>query len=331
MIDVAAARALADRLRQVEERLGRLLTSGWRQARDEAAGLRADAAALAEIGLTEIGARVMAVAQATDPAEALRAIALATSACRLMRTRLPSPPAPDGWTPLVPSGKAQGARTESLVPISRALLDSREVWVCTRTNRNELLLLDPPFPNDPPVAREPAPPPVGILGRLRQQVGQALGGETSAPSHWLRRRLAGTLRWQAQYPLGPHGDVGSWKLDDPSWAKDSDDPEQQAHRAGIQDVVTMGKLQDGAPLFWTAGGFRIRELDRDETAAYVWLDPSAATAFRAAPTEKVWAIAWAEGATIVPVALLTPAGKVTPPRLTHLIPGAPRDTLAMPA
>jgi len=330
MIETASARALADQLRQVEERLDRLVTSGWRQARDEAAGLRADADALAEAGLAEIGARVTAAAQAAEPAEALQAIALATSACRLLRSRLPARPAPDGWTPLVPSRNAQRARTEALVPISRALLDGREVWVCTRTNRNELLLLDPPFPIDPPVAPEPAPPRDGILGRLRQRVGQALGGETSAPSHWLRRRLSGTLRWQAQYPLGPHGDVGSWRLVDPSWTKDSDEPEQQAHRAGFQAVVTMGNLRDGAPLFWTAGGFRIRELDRDATSAYVWLDQSAVATFRAAPTEKVWAITWTEGATIVPVALLTPAGKATPPRLTHLIPGAPRDTLAPP-
>ena len=330
MIDPATARALADQLRQVEKRLGRLVTSGWRQARDEAAGLRADADALAEAGLAEIGARVMAVAQATNPTQALRAIALAASACRLMRARLPAPPAPDGWTPLVPSSKVQRARTEALMPISRALLDGHEVWICTRTNRNELLLLDPPFPDDPPVAPEPAPPPAGIFGRLRQQVGQALGGETSAPSHWLRRRLAGTLRWQAQYPLGPHGDVGFWKLEGPGWVKDADEPGQPAHRAGMQDVLTMGTLEDGAPLFWTAGGFRIRELDRDETAAYVWLDPSAAEAFRAALTEKVWAIAWTEGTWIVPVALLTPAGKATPPRLTHLLPGAPRDTLAPP-
>ena len=74
----------------------------------------------------------------------------------------------------------------------------------------------------------------------------------------------------------------------------------------------------------------IAKLNRDETAAYVWLDPSAAEGFSAVPTEKVWAITWTEGATIVPVALLTPAGQVTPPRLTHLLPGAPRDTLAPP-
>jgi hypothetical protein len=215
------------------------------------------------------------------------------------------------------------------VPIARARLDGSEVWVCTRTNRNEMLLLDPPFPEEVPA--EVAPTPTGIFSRLRQQVTRALGEAGSeTPSHWLHSRLAGTLRWQAQYPLGPHGDVGSWKLEDPGWVDESDENQQRTSLLGSLRALTTNKLQDGAPLFWTAGGFRIRELDRDETASYVWLDPSAVAAFRAAPTEKVWAITWTEGAAIVPVALLTPAGRLMPARLTHLIPGAPQDVLPSP-
>jgi hypothetical protein len=329
MIETSTARALTDQLRQVEERLGRLLNSGWRQARDEAAHLRADAEALFDAGLPEISARVMAVAEAAEPTEALRAITLATSACRLLRARLPAPPAPDGWAPLSPSRKAQGARTEALVPISRALLDGREVWVCTRTNRNEMLLLDPPFPDEQSAPATPAQ--TGIFGRLRQQMTRALGDLGSETrSHWLHGRLAGALRWQAQYPLGPHGDVGFWTLEDAGWVKETDENQQQTSLQGPLRAVATNTLQDGAPLFWTAGGFRIRELDRGETAPHIWLDPSAVEAFRAAPTEKVWAITWTAGARIVPVALLTPAGMRTPSRLTHLIPGAPHDFLAMP-
>ena len=89
MIEAATARELVERLRQVEERLERLLTSGWRQSRTEAADLRQDADALTEAGLPELAARVRAVAEANDSAEALQAIALATSACRLLRARLP--------------------------------------------------------------------------------------------------------------------------------------------------------------------------------------------------------------------------------------------------
>ena len=74
-------------------------------------------------------------------------------------------------------------------------------------------------------------------------------------------------------------------------------------------------------------GFRIKELERDDPASYVWLDPSAAEALGRAPTAKVWAIAWMEGAAVVPVALVTTGSKVSPPRLTHLIPGSPEDLL----
>ena len=104
MIEAATARELVERLRQVEERLERLLTSGWRQSRTEAADLRQDADALAEAGLPELAARIRAVAEANDPAEALQAIALATSACRLLRARLPAEAVPEGWTPLCRPG-----------------------------------------------------------------------------------------------------------------------------------------------------------------------------------------------------------------------------------
>jgi len=326
MIETAAARALAEQLRQVEDRLGRLLISGWRQARAEAAELRHEADQLAEAGLPELAARVRVVAEASDPAEVLKAIALATSACRLLRVRLPA--APQGWTPLTPASKARRARTEALVPISRLLLDGREVWVCARPNRNEMLLVEPPFPEAEPA--EPAAAvaeATGVFGRLRRQIAQALAGETNAPSHWLNRRLAGTLRWQAQYPLGVQGDVGYWTLEDPSWVTGQD--EQNGLRV-IQEVLSTGRQQDGALLFWNSGGFRIRELDRLDPASYVWLDPSTAEAFGQAPSAKLWAIVWMEGTAVVPVALLTLGGLVSPPRLTHLIPGTPEDVLVRP-
>ena len=64
MIERETAGALDEQLHQVEERLGRLLASGWRQARGEAAELRADADALAEAGLVEVASRLIAVAEA---------------------------------------------------------------------------------------------------------------------------------------------------------------------------------------------------------------------------------------------------------------------------
>ncbi len=326
MIEAVAARELVDRLREVEERLERLLTSGWRQARAEAADLHHEADALIQAGLPELAARVRAVAEANDSGEALQAVALATSACRLLRARLPVVGVPDGWAPLTPSKPPRPTRSEALVPISRLLLDGREVWVCTRTNRNELLLVEPPFP---PTEPEPAPaPPTGMLGRLRRQVNQALGGETREPSHWLNLRLAGTLHWQAQYPLGAQGDVGYWRLEDPDWVKPQGHPDEQRLHNVLQPLM-QNVLQDGIPLFWTSGGFRIRRLDRDDPASYVWLDPTTADVFGRVPARKVWAITWMEDAAIVPVAVVTPGEKGIPPRLTHLIPGAPEDVLSM--
>src|SRR5262249_34696029 len=159
----------------------------------------------------ELAARVRAVAEAGGPTEALQAIALAKSACRLMRVRLPIQGVPEGWTPLNPPKKSRGSRTEGLMPIARLILDGREVWACARPNRSELLLVEPPFPAEAP-AETPAVQPQsgGIFGRLRRQLGQARGGEAPAPSRWLNDRLRGALRWQAQYPLGAQGDIGCW-------------------------------------------------------------------------------------------------------------------------
>src|SRR5689334_12123181 len=173
MIETPAAHALAEQIGQVEERLARLLISGWRQAGPEAAELRQHADDLVEAGLPELAVRVRAVAEAGGPIEALQATALAKSACRLMRVRLPARGVPDGWTPLEPPKKKGGARTETLIPISRVLLDGREVWFCARPNRNQLLLIEPPFPVEETKTTAAAPPePTGVFGRLRRQIEQ---------------------------------------------------------------------------------------------------------------------------------------------------------------
>lgn len=64
MIDCEAARSLAAQLLQVEERVQRLLTSGWRQAQSETDEFRHLASGLAEAGLPAVAARVAAVADA---------------------------------------------------------------------------------------------------------------------------------------------------------------------------------------------------------------------------------------------------------------------------
>lgn len=330
MIETAAARALDEQLRQVEERLGRLLISGWRQAGSEAADLRNDADGLVEACLPELAACLAAVAEAGGPAEALRAIALAQSACRLMRTRLPVPGPPDGWTVLAPPKPPRrpkaGATSDTLVPISRLLLEGREVWACARPNRNHLLLVEPPFPVEETEATSAAPPePTGVFGRLRRQIGQAFGGEARASSPWLHHRLQGTLRWRARYPLGVDGDVSCWTLEEPSWEKT--EPSSRDVLQGLHLRLSAVKPEDEMLVFWNVNAFRISEIQRDDPAEYTWLDPSAAEALGRAPTAKLWAITWTEGKAVVPLALLTPGSKARPPRLTHLIPGLPEDLL----
>lgn len=330
MIETPAARALDEQLGQVEERLGRLLISGWRQAGPEAADLRNDADALVDAGLTEVAARVAAVAEAGGPAEALQAIALAKSACRLMRARLPVQGPPDDWTVLAAPKRSKrskaGTATETLVPISRLLLEGREVWACARPNRNQLLLVEAPFPVEETEVTPAAPPePTGVFGRLRRQIGQAFGGDTREPSPWLHHRLRGTLRWRAQYPLGVQGDVGYWTLDDPSWEKTESNSRDVLH--GFHLHLSTVKLEDNMLVFWNVNGFRIKQLERDDPASYIWLDPSAADALGQAPTPRIWTIVWTEGKAEVPLALLTPGSKSRQPVLTHLIPGLPEAAL----
>ena len=329
MIETVAARELVDRLRQVEERLERLLTSGWRQARSEAEDLRQEADLLAEAGLPELAARVRTVAEANDPGEALQAIALATNACRLLRVRLPGAGVPDGWAPLTPARPKAGSGTDTLVPISRLLLDGREVWACAHPPRNQWILLELPFPAEEP-APSMAPPPArgGLFSRLRRQMDRVLGSEAGAPAPWMHHLLRGRLVWRARYPLGADRDVSLCTLEQPAWETAGTETVKYGIHAFYQ-TLTGRILISGALVFPSGGGFRLMELERDDPAALVWLDPSAAEAFGRAPTEKVWSIVWTVGNTIAPVAIVTRGERGDLPRLTHLIPGAPEDILVV--
>src|SRR4051812_49085225 len=97
-------RDLVAALDDVEERLARLLVSGWRNAAAEARDLSAIADALAAANLPETAARVRAVAEATSAEEGLRAVALASNACRLARAQLAEDLTPQGrWRSLTGS------------------------------------------------------------------------------------------------------------------------------------------------------------------------------------------------------------------------------------
>src|SRR4051812_36035335 len=124
---------IAGRLRHVEDRLERLLVSGWRNAGAEPADLAAEADTLAALGLAGVADRVRAVAAAPSAAEALPAIALATAACRLLRARLTTDTAPAGeWTSLATTAGAPESAASRLIPVARMVLADGEAWACVR-------------------------------------------------------------------------------------------------------------------------------------------------------------------------------------------------------
>jgi hypothetical protein len=324
MIETTAARELVEQLGRIEERLGRLLVSGWRQARAEAANLRGEADELREAGLTQVAARVAAVAEAGSATEALPAIALATSACRLMRLRLQADVVPDGWSPL--PRPARRAGTETLLPVSRLLLDGREVWACVQTARNRCVLVEPPFPPEEVPAEAPQPEQSGsTFGKLARRLG--LGAEPTPPaaSRWLNRRIRGSLVWRARYPLGAEGDVALCTLERPEWVEEQD---EQAMMGAFRQRLGSGKLEDGTPLFWQAGGLRLMTLSRVDSSAYAWLDPSGERLLATAYDTVMWSFVWTEGGAIAPLAFLVPGAAGRPPRIIHLLPGSPTDVLA---
>ena len=288
-------RTVSDQIGMVEERLERLLASGWRSAAAEAAELEPEAGRLAELGLPELAGRLRQVAAASGPAEALAAVALAAAACRLLRARLAAEggPPPGSWAPLEPARK-KGAPAR-LLPVARlAIGDGQEAWACLRlrgSQAGELLLL-PAAPTGPP------------------------------PS--LRRPLAGQLRWQARYPLGASGELQAVALDQPDW---------QAPWGGDEDPLSdfrarlsSGKLNEG-PLFPGGGPVKVLQIDPAEADLFVWPHPATAAAFQAAATGKGWALAWVDGSLILPLALLSPGGLFRSGRLIHLVEGAPADPL----
>jgi len=326
MIETTAARELVEQLLHVEERLGRLLASGWRQAGAEAADLRQDAATLAEAGLTEVAARVAAVAEAGSASEALPAIAVAASACRLLRIQLLASPLPDGWIPLEPLRARSRTGPDTLLPVARLLLEGREVWLCGRVTHTQWLLIEAPFPASTEPVAEPAPVS-GLFGRLRQQVGRALGVTAASGAPWLSRQLRGRLVWQARYPVGADSQVTLCALEDPAWQAEPDQSDRHRH---LREILA-GRAPLATTYLAATSGIRLMEIRRADAAAYAWLDPSAADAFAAVPTEKAWAVVWTERAAMLPVALVTPAGWGSPARLTHLLPGSPTDVLSIPS
>jgi hypothetical protein len=306
------------RLRRVEERLERLLVSGWRNAGAEATDLAEEAEALAELGFGELAERLRGVAAAEGGSEALRAVTLAATACRLLRARLPAEAPTGEWLPIGKATRRRGASTERLLPIGRMALEDGEAWACVRlrgTMADDWLLLDPP--TLPELASEPAR--VGLAARLMGR-GRAAAASDNGSSVWLSRPIEGVLRWRARYPLGASGDVQHCGLSGAAWAG--------ADQAEVP-LATLRKALAGSPKedrLLLGGWLRLKQLDPAEVESYVWPDPAVASAFRAAGG-PVWALAWVQGGPIAPLVLIEPGGVLRKPRLVHLVPGLPGEAL----
>jgi hypothetical protein len=322
MIESTTARELLAQIQMVEERLTRLLTSGWRQAGTEAADLQASADALADAGLSELAARIMGVARATDAAGALPAVALAASACQLMRLRLLAPEPPDGWQPIVPPRPRTRAANDTLVPLARLLLDGQEAWACAWPARHQAVILE--SPPGVPTTSSPATTPDGLPGRLRRGLLQAIGGAQGEPSVWMRRRLRGSLRWVGRLAVGATADLPLCALEDAAWVtdeRDEDDDQYARFLAGL----AMEQVRHSGMIGWYGVSVTVGEIEQARAAEYDWIDPSMASAFSTAARSQSSAL-WVNAHPLTfPVALLEPGPGA---RIVHLVPGLPSDRLA---
>lgn len=328
MIESRTARQLVELILHVEERLTRLLTSGWRQARTEAADLQQSADALSEAGLPALGARVGAVAGASDAVSAMQTIALASSACRQMRARLLVSEPPDDWQQIRPPKPRKRTTEDTLVPLARLQVADHEIWACSWAARNQVVLLEPPFPPVPEPEAEPASTG-GLMSRLQRQLGRALGGgqADSPPAHWLRDQLRGSLRWEGRFPLGAAGDIPACTLHDASWRATPDGGDAEQLRR-FRTALAANKVHEEASISWSVSGLRVMRLDRNGTAAFAWLDPSAAEAFRMYGDLTPLALVWLTDNVVAPLAILEPGESGRQPRIVHLVPGLPADVVS---
>lgn len=325
-------REIAERLRRVEDRLERLLASGWRTAAVEAVDLVEEADALTKLGLPALASRLREVGAASGEAEALPRIALSLTALRLIRARLAvDDPPPGSWLPIVDRAKRRPALSDRLVPLGRLLLGHREVWATARIRGavlSEIVLLDP-VPVAPSVeirVSSNGESPVMIGGDDQEtttRMGNGAGISNDAVP-WLRGQLQGHLRWQARFPLGANGEVQHCALTAPEWHL----PKKQTDAfAPFRAALANGKLKDGQ---WAlaASNLRAIELDPAETDRYVWPDTAASAAFPNSAPEPAWVLAWTPKDLIVPLAILIPGDASRDARLIHLVPGSPTVSLA---
>jgi hypothetical protein len=278
--------ALVDRLVEIEERLSRLLVSGWRSAAAEAGELRHLAASIDGSGATELAARLTAVANAENAEDALRAIALATAACRLLRVHVAADVPAEGRWRTFADGAASG-HLDRVIPLGTLTIPDGgdgqplDVWSCLRMRgafSADWILLKP-------VDLSPV---------------------------WLRRALQGRLRWIGRFPLG----AAEVQLCELAFAAPA--PGFQPGQDPLEPFLATLRaetLEDDAWVLGGGGVLRAREYDPDAMAGYAWTNNSAPAWLREALRPAEWLLIWVQDEVETPVAAVQEDGAVV-----HLIP-----------
>ncbi|MBI3972497.1 MAG: hypothetical protein HY332_14550 [Chloroflexi bacterium] len=322
--ELGLLRDIAERVRRIEARLERLLASGWRHAGTEAAELAEEAAALGEVGLSELSERLRHVAAAESGTAALRAIALALAACRQLRARLVFDEALSSeWWSLA-SRRRAAPTLDRLIPVGRMAVGTEALWACVRLRGG---WPDSWYLVEPPNLHESLGDAGGSGGAVSIDDYSRTGESGAGEPAWLRCIVEGRLRWRARYPLGATGDVERCRLAEANTVAPH---ENEARALSTMLELIQGKgLRDGATVLSGTGSLRLRLLEPAESNAYLWPDPAACDAFRSIGEKKVWALTWVEGSVIKPLVLLSPAGFLRKPHLIHLVPGCPRTVLVL--
>ena len=278
---------LVERLVEIEERLTRLLVSGWRSSAHEASDLRQLAASIECTGATALAARVTAVADAENAEDALRAISLATAACRLLRVHVAADTPAEGRWRTFGDGAVSG-QLDRIIPLGALTIpdggDGRPlaVWSCLRLRgafTADWILLKP-------VDLDPV---------------------------WLRRALQGRLRWTGRFPVGAAGEVQLCELAFAAPApgfQPGQDPLQ-----AFRETLDAGTLEDDAWVLGGGGVLRARECELDAMSGYAWTNNSAPSWLREALRPADWVLIWIQGEVESLVAAVQEDGEVV-----HLTP-----------
>lgn len=285
---------IAAYIRQIEERLERLLASGWRNAAHEAQGFTADADTLSALGLQTVAGRLREVASAHDAMTALRAIVLATESCRLLRAHLAETVALGPGAVRLHARRPRANDRVSLLPLCRLTVDGEEVWSCLRSRGYawEWLVLDPP-------------------------------GERAPQVPWLTARVSGIPVWRGRYPVGAGAELTRVALCESAVSALADD---DSHQPVLRDLQS-GKIRSTQLPLWGGGYLRLDRLQAMPVAAMRALDDHFhAEEILDQHEDSAWGLVWDQLGERALVAAF--AARADGMRVIHLVPGCPAEKIA---